>query len=105
MRKTCKGLPLWAPLIAMLASHQQRGAHRATPVQLHGEEVMFRPQKQRGFAGVLFAVVVAFALPGASQTKPSAAGVQLVVNEAARRVDVLIDGRQFTSYIWPDSVK
>ena len=66
---------------------------------------MFRPQKQRGFAGVLFAVVVAFALPGASQTKPSAAGVQLVVNEAARRVDVLIDGRQFTSYIWPDSVK
>jgi hypothetical protein len=32
-------------------------------------------------------------------------GVQVVVNEAQRRVDVTIDGRPFTSYIWPTSLK
>ena len=31
--------------------------------------------------------------------------VQLVVNEAGRRVDVLIDGKPFTSYIWPTTLK
>jgi hypothetical protein len=31
--------------------------------------------------------------------------VQLVVNEAARRVDVSIDGKPFTSYIWPTTLK
>ena len=31
--------------------------------------------------------------------------VTVVPNEAARRVDVLVDGRPFTSYIWPDSLK
>ncbi|HKS43261.1 MAG TPA: PmoA family protein [Blastocatellia bacterium] len=41
----------------------------------------------------------------ASQTKPSQAGVQVVANEAARRVDVLVDGKPFTSYIWPDTIK
>jgi hypothetical protein len=32
-------------------------------------------------------------------------GVQLVTNEAARRVDVLVDGQPFTSYIWPTTLK
>ena len=32
-------------------------------------------------------------------------GVTVVPNEASNRVDVLVDGRQFTSYIWPDSLK
>jgi hypothetical protein len=31
--------------------------------------------------------------------------VQLAVNESGRRVDVTIDGKPFTSYIWPDTVK
>jgi hypothetical protein len=31
--------------------------------------------------------------------------VQLTVDESARRVDVTIDGKPFTSYIWPDTVK
>ena len=38
----------------------------------------------------------------------SAAGpsrVQLAVNEAAKRVDVTIDGKPFTSYIWPSTLK
>lgn len=66
---------------------------------------MFRPQRPRGLAALLLAFVAALTWTGASQTKPSAKGVQLVVNEAARRVDVLIDGQPFTSYIWPNSVK
>jgi hypothetical protein len=33
------------------------------------------------------------------------AGVQVVADEAHRRVDVTIDGQPFTSYIWPDSLK
>ena len=32
-------------------------------------------------------------------------GVTVVQNEAARRVDVLVDGQAFTSYIWPDTLK
>ena len=32
-------------------------------------------------------------------------GVQVVANEAARRVDVTIDGKPFTSYIYPDTLK
>ena len=31
--------------------------------------------------------------------------VQVSVNESGRRVDVTIDGKPFTSYIWPDAVK
>src|SRR5207247_964696 len=31
--------------------------------------------------------------------------IQVVANEAARRVDVTIDGKPFTSYIWPVQVK
>src|SRR5215471_12049135 len=31
-------------------------------------------------------------------------GVRIVKNEAARRVDVLIDGQPFTSYIWPETL-
>jgi hypothetical protein len=40
-----------------------------------------------------------------SQTKPSEHGVRVVANETARRVDVIVDGKPFTSYIWPDTIK
>ena len=66
---------------------------------------MLSPKRPRGFAALLLAPLVAMAWTGSSQTKPSTSGVQLVVNEAAHKVDVLIDGQPFTSYIWPDSVK
>jgi hypothetical protein len=32
-------------------------------------------------------------------------GVQVVADEAHRRVDITIDGKSFTSYIWPTSLK
>src|SRR5262245_49719614 len=35
----------------------------------------------------------------------AAGGVELKVNEAARRVEVTIDGKPFTSYIWPTTLK
>ncbi|HEX6464491.1 MAG TPA: PmoA family protein [Vicinamibacterales bacterium] len=31
--------------------------------------------------------------------------VQLTVDQSAKRVDITIDGKPFTSYIWPDTVK
>jgi hypothetical protein len=34
-----------------------------------------------------------------------AKGVQVVANEAQRRIDITIDGQPFTSYIWPTSLK
>ena len=54
--------------------------------------------------------VVAGALAASSVTLVSAeangkTGVQLVVKEADRRVDVLVDGKPFTSYIWPTTLK
>jgi len=36
---------------------------------------------------------------------PAAKGVQVVPNEAQRRVDITIDGQPFTSYIWPTTLK
>lgn len=56
----------------------------------------------RVLAGILLAVgtAVSFGSPSTS-----AQGVRIVANEAQRRVDVTIDGRPFTSYIWPTSLK
>ncbi len=34
-----------------------------------------------------------------------AKGIQVTANESARRVDVTVDGKPFTSYIWPDTLK
>lgn len=40
-----------------------------------------------------------------AQSRAAATGVSVVPNEAARRVDVFVDGQPFTSYIWPDTIK
>jgi hypothetical protein len=55
-------------------------------------------------------VVAAVLATGAAAVNadPKAAGkrgVQLVVDEPARRVNVLVDGQPFTSYIWPTALK
>jgi len=42
------------------------------------------------------------AAPGASAQEH---GVRFVQNEAARRVDVLVDGQPFTAYTWPEKLK
>jgi hypothetical protein len=47
------------------------------------------------------ALVVAFLAGTAAQTQR----IQVVPNEAGRRVDVTIDGKPFTSYIWPTTLK
>jgi methane monooxygenase PmoA-like len=47
------------------------------------------------------ALVVAFLAGAAAQTQR----IQIVPNEAGRRVDVTIDGKPFTSYIWPTTLK
>ena len=52
-------------------------------------------------AGATAALLVALLANGAAQAQR----VQLVVNEVGRRVDVLVDGRPFTSYIWPTTLK
>jgi methane monooxygenase PmoA-like len=55
--------------------------------------------------------IVAHAFPGTAKPlgeggRPaSGASVTVTPNEAARRVDVAIGGRPFTSYIWPERVK
>ena len=40
-----------------------------------------------------------------SVSAAAAKGVQVVANEAQRRVDITIDGKPFTSYIWPTTLK
>lgn len=54
---------------------------------------------------VLIMAIVMMWTTSASEIKTSNGGVRVVANEAARRVDVLIDGQPFTSYIWPDTIK
>ena len=55
---------------------------------------------------LVFAVAMALTA-GAVALGPAAPGkgIELVRNDAARRVDVLADGQPFTSYIWPASLK
>jgi len=42
---------------------------------------------------------------GTPALRAAAGGVEVKVNEAAKRADVTIDGKPFTSYIWPDTLK
>ena len=51
-------------------------------------------------AAALVILTLTISAPAQKQEK----GVRVVPNEAARRVDVLIDGQPFTSYIWPESL-
>ena len=55
-------------------------------------------------AGVSLVLVVA-AVVLTSLVSASSERVSLVVNKQARRVDVSIDGKPFTSYIWPTTLK
>ncbi len=50
------------------------------------------------FAATMLLTVSTFA-------STSASGVQVVADEAHRRVDITIDGQPFTSYVWPVSLK
>src|SRR3954463_14176422 len=44
-------------------------------------------------------------LPLLMSGAPDQARVQVTPNEAQRRVDITIDGKPFTSYIWPTTLK
>lgn len=50
-----------------------------------------------------FALMIASTLHAAPATPGK--DVAVVPNEASNRVDVLVDGQPFTSYIWPDTLK
>jgi hypothetical protein len=58
---------------------------------------------RRAVAAVLLAAGLAL-VPNASGAAKGK-GVEVVANEAERRVDVTIDGKPFTSYIWPMTIK
>ena len=51
--------------------------------------------------GILFAPM----MPSRATPDPNESGVQVIVKEGERRVDVLIGGQPFTSYIWPTTLK
>ena len=51
------------------------------------------------------AAVTLAGIPAMAQKGDGNSGVKLEVDEAARRVDVTIDGKPFTSYIWPTAIK
>ena len=50
-----------------------------------------------------FALIIASTIQAAPTTPDQ--GITVVPNDAAHRVDVLVDGHPFTSYIWPDTLK
>lgn len=52
-----------------------------------------------------WACVVVVAAAVVSAPLRAASGVEIKVNEAAMRVDITIDGKPFTSYIWPSTLK
>lgn len=50
-------------------------------------------------------VVASFGSAGSALAKTVNKGVQVIANATQRRVDVTIDGKAFTSYLWPVSLK
>jgi hypothetical protein len=58
-------------------------------------------QRKMFVASVLFVALGLAAASTIGQTR----SVQIVKNESEQRVDVLVDGKPFTSYIWPKSLK
>jgi hypothetical protein len=58
----------------------------------------------RSWVGItLLAALPGFA--GPAFAAPARSGVQVIPDEAHRRVDITIDGKPFTSYIWPGTLK
>ncbi len=51
------------------------------------------------------ACTLPFMTLGLALAAHTAKGVQVVADEAHQRVDVTIDGKPFTSYVWPGSLK
>jgi len=49
---------------------------------------------------IVFVAVSCFGVNSFAQER----GVRVIRNEASRRVDVIIDGQPFTSYIWPETL-
>jgi hypothetical protein len=54
---------------------------------------------------VLGFLMASFGFRGNNLASASVKGVQVVADEAHQRVDITIDGKPFTSYIWPTSLK
>jgi hypothetical protein len=54
---------------------------------------------------VLGLLVGGLGLGGSDFANAAGKGVQVVADEAHQRVDITIDGKAFTSYIWPTSLK
>src|SRR5580692_7642961 len=54
---------------------------------------------------VLSLLVVGFGLGSSNLANAADKGVQVVADEAHQRIDITIDGKAFTSYIWPSSLK
>jgi len=69
-----------------MRSKHRSGAHSAT------------------LSALVLIAAASFAAPSAFAASKGK-GVEVIANEAARRVDVTIDGKPFTSYIWPTTLK
>jgi Methane oxygenase PmoA len=54
---------------------------------------------------MLGVMVAGFGLCASDFAKAAGKGVEVVADEAHQRVDITIDGKAFTSYIWPTSLK
>src|SRR6266478_1197004 len=64
--------------------------------------------RKRSWWGLACTATVGAALlsmPALAEKGNGGSGVNLKVDEAGRRVDVTVDGKPFTSYVWPTTLK
>ena len=76
-------------------------------VQDHGDRVWYRNIKIRRMSETKGTSEAGAPQPAGTSgaAAAQAKGIAFASNEAAKRVDVTIDGKPFTSYIWPDTLK
>jgi Family of unknown function (DUF6807)/3-keto-disaccharide hydrolase len=74
-------------------------------LQDHGDKVWYQNIKIRRLREKKDTAEGAVPQPVGTTGAAQARGIRVETNEAAKRVDVTIDGKPFTSYIWPDTLK
>jgi Methane oxygenase PmoA len=85
--------------------NRDEARHIMTTQLARGNHPLLQVTALAGAIALLAGVATASAPLLAQKAQKDAPNVQLSLNKAERRVDITVDGKPFTSYIWPTTLK